>query len=87
MSIWQSIRIATGMTLLPVITPLIDKSVVGGQTPCALVYVISQYSGGSPYHDGDTRFYAAGAAANIVMGISKFIMAGLVSIWGYLVAC
>ncbi|WP_272521538.1 phage tail tape measure protein [Providencia sp. PROV202] len=83
MSIWQSIRIAIGMTLLPVITPLIDKLAEGGQTLVRWFTLFPNIARWVGYITmGTLGFAAAGAAANIVMGISKFIMAGLSIIMG-----
>lgn len=78
MSIWQSIRIAVGMTLLPVITPLIDKMAEGGQTLVRWLTLFPNIARWVGYITmGILGFAAAGAAANIVMGISKFILMGL----------
>ncbi|WP_272665239.1 phage tail tape measure protein [Providencia sp. PROV174] len=83
MSIWQSIRIAIGMTLLPVITPLIDKLAESGQTLVRWFTLFPNIARWVGYITmGTLGFAAAGAAANIVMGISKFIMAGLSIIMG-----
>ncbi|MEX6148039.1 phage tail tape measure protein [Providencia hangzhouensis] len=83
MSIWQSIRIAIGMTLLPVISPLIDKLAEGGQTLVRWFTLFPNIARWVGYITmGTLGFAAAGAAANIVMGISKFIMAGLSIIMG-----
>ncbi|BBG59469.1 phage tail tape measure protein [Providencia rustigianii] len=83
MSIWKSIRIAIGMTLLPVITPLIDKLAEGGQTLVRWFTLFPNIARWVGYITmGTLGFAAAGAAANIVMGISKFIMAGLSIIMG-----
>ncbi|MGS8101504.1 phage tail tape measure protein [Providencia sp. PROV_01] len=83
MSIWQSIRIAIGMTLLPVITPLIDKLAEGGQTLVRWFTLFPNIARWVGYITmGTLGFAAAGAAANIVMGISKFIMVGLSIIMG-----
>lgn len=82
-SIWQSIRIAIGMTLLPVISPLIDKLAEGGQTLVRWFTLFPNIARWVGYITmGTLGFAAAGAAANIVMGISKFIMAGLSIIMG-----
>ncbi|MTC70025.1 phage tail tape measure protein [Providencia sp. wls1914] len=83
MSIWQSIRIAVGMTLLPVITPLIDKIAEGGQTLVRWLTLFPNIARWIGYITmGTLGFAAAGAAANIVMGISKFIMSGFSIIVG-----
>lgn len=78
MSIWQSIRIAIGMTLLPVLTPLVNKMAEGGQTLVRWLTLFPNIARWVGYITlGILGFAAAGAAANIVMGISKFIMMGL----------
>lgn len=82
MSIWQSIRIAIGMTLLPVITPLIDKLAEGGQTLVRWFTLFPNIARWVGYLvTGIVGIAAAGAIANIVLGISKFIWAGLTAIW------
>ncbi|HHR6392317.1 TPA: phage tail tape measure protein [Providencia alcalifaciens] len=83
MSIWQSIRIAVGMTLLPVITPLIDKIAEGGQTLVRWLTLFPNIARWIGYITmGTIGFAAAGAAANIVMGIGKFVMSGFSIIVG-----
>ncbi|UBX29852.1 hypothetical protein [Arsenophonus apicola] len=78
MSIWQSIRIAIGMTLLPVITPLINKLAEGTQTLVRWFTLFPNIARWVGYLTmGMLAFAAAGASANIVMGVSKFIMTGL----------
>lgn len=82
MSIWQSIRIAIGMTLLPVITPLIDKLAEGGQTLVRWFTLFPNIARWVGYLTmGTLGFAAAGASANIVMGVSKFIMTGLLPLF------
>ncbi|MTB32851.1 phage tail tape measure protein [Providencia alcalifaciens] len=83
MSIWQSIRIAIGMTLLPVITPLVNKMAEGGQTLVRWLTLFPNIARWVGYITlGILGFAAAGAAANIVMGIGKFIMSGFSIIVG-----
>lgn len=78
MSIWQSIRIAIGMTLLPVITPLINKLAECTQTLVRWFTLFPNIARWVGYLTmGMLAFAAAGASANIVMGVSKFIMTGL----------
>ncbi|MBP6518680.1 phage tail tape measure protein [Shewanella sp.] len=82
MSIWQSIRIAIGMTLLPVITPLINKMAEGGQTLVRWLTLFPNIARWVGYLTmGIIGIAAAGATANIVMGISKFIWAGITAVW------
>ncbi|WP_434172248.1 hypothetical protein AHYW_001403 [Providencia manganoxydans] len=82
MAIWTNVRVAVGMTLLPVIMPLVNKIAEMGKTVqrwLTLFPNIAKYVG--YIATGITGIAAAGAMANIVMGISKFIWAGLVVIW------
>ncbi|HHP7421138.1 TPA: phage tail tape measure protein [Providencia rettgeri] len=82
MAIWTNVRVAVGMTLLPVINPLVNKIAEMGQTIqrwLTLFPNIAKYVG--YIATSITGVAAAGAMANIVMGISKFIWAGLVLVW------
>ncbi|WP_272687732.1 phage tail tape measure protein [Providencia sp. PROV079] len=82
MAIWTNVRVSVGMTLLPVINPLVNKIAEMGQTVqrwLTLFPNIAKYVG--YIATSITGVAAAGAMANIVMGISKFIWAGLVLVW------
>ena len=82
MAIWTNVRVAVGMTLLPLINPLVNKIAEMGQTVqrwLTLFPNIAKYVG--YIATSITGVAAAGAMANIVMGISKFIWAGLVVVW------
>ncbi|MEQ5202482.1 phage tail tape measure protein [Providencia rettgeri] len=82
MAIWTNVRVAVGMTLLPVINPLVNKIAEMGRTVqrwLTLFPNIAKYVG--YIATSITGVAAAGAMANIVMGISKFIWAGLVVVW------
>lgn len=82
LAIWTNVRVAVGMTLLPVINPLVNKIAEMGQTVqrwLTLFPNIAKYVG--YIATSITGVAAAGAMANIVMGISKFIWAGLVVVW------
>ncbi|WP_272657062.1 MULTISPECIES: phage tail tape measure protein [unclassified Providencia] len=82
LAIWTNVRVAVGMTLLPVINPLVNKIAEMGQTVqrwLTLFPNIAKYVG--YIATSITGVAAAGAMANIVMGISKFIWAGLVLVW------
>ncbi|WP_272688009.1 phage tail tape measure protein [Providencia sp. PROV035] len=82
MAIWTNVRVAVGMTLLPVINPLVNKIAEMGQTVqrwLTLFPNIAKYVG--YIATSITGVAAAGAMANIVMGISKFIWVGLVVVW------
>lgn len=87
MSIWTNVRIAVGMTLLPVITPLVNKIAEMGQTVqrwFTLFPNIAKWVGYIAMVIGNIA--VAGAMMNIVMGIGRFIWAGLVVIWKVSVA-
>ncbi|QBY41982.1 phage tail tape measure protein [Arsenophonus nasoniae] len=77
-AIWKSIRIAVGMTLLPVINPFIDKLAEGGQTLVRWFTLFPNIARWVGYLTlGTLGFATAGAAANIVMGIARLMMTGL----------
>lgn len=87
MAIWTNVRIAVGMTLLPVITPLVNKIAEMGQTVqrwFTLFPNIAKWVGYIAMVIGNVA--VAGAMMNIVMGIGRFIWAGLVVIWKVSVA-
>lgn len=87
MAIWTNVRIAVGMTLLPVITPLVNKIAEMGKTVqrwFTLFPNIAKWVGYIAMVIGNVA--VAGAMMNIVMGISRFIWAGLVVIWKVSVA-
>ena len=85
MSIWETIRIAVGMTLLPVITPLINKIAEGGQTLVRWLTLFPNIAKWIGYIVGGiTGLAAAGAALNVVIGISRLIWAALKAVW---IAC
>lgn len=87
LAIWTNVRVAVGMTLLPVINPLVNKIAEMGQTVqrwLTLFPNIAKYVG--YIATSITGVAAVGAMANIVMGISKFIWAGLVVVWKLILA-
>lgn len=87
MAIWTNVRIAVGMTLLPVITPLVNKIAEMGKTVqrwFTLFPNIAKWVGYIAMVIGNVA--VAGAMMNIVMGIGRFIWAGLVVIWKVSVA-
>lgn len=87
MAIWTNVRIAVGMTLLPVITPLVNKIAEMGKTVqrwMTLFPNIAKWVGYIAMVIGNVA--VAGAMMNIVMGIGRFIWAGLVVIWKVSVA-
>ncbi|CDH06086.1 putative phage gene [Xenorhabdus bovienii str. oregonense] len=84
-AIWQNIRIAVGSTLLPVIKPLINKLANASQLLVRWLKLFPNIARWIGYIAlGLLSFAAAGAVANIVMGVSTFIWLGLKGIW---VAC
>lgn len=87
MAIWENIRIAIGMTLLPVITPLVNKIAEMGQTVQRWFTLFPNIAKWVGYIGTSiVGVAAAGALMNIVMGIGRFIWAGLVVIWKVSVA-
>ncbi|MEM8255641.1 phage tail tape measure protein [Morganella morganii] len=87
MSIWTNVRIAVGMTLLPVITPLVNKIAEMGKTVQRWFTLFPNIAKWVGYiATSVVGLAAAGAAANIVIGISKFVWAGLTAIWKLSVA-
>lgn len=87
MAIWTNVRIAVGMTLLPVITPLVNKIAEMGQTVQRWFTLFPNIAKWVGYiATSVVGLAAAGATANIVIGISKFVWAGLTAIWKLSVA-
>jgi TP901 family phage tail tape measure protein len=81
-AIWQNIRIVIGSTLLPVIKPLINKLADGSQTLVRWGKLFPNIARWIGYITlGVLSFAAAGAAANIIMGVSRFIWLGMQGIW------
>lgn len=81
-AIWYSIRAAMGLTLLPVLYPLINKMADAGQVLVrwaklfpnlarAIGMVVVAFLG----------LAAVGAITNIVLGVTKFIVMGLRALW------
>uniref|UniRef100_UPI0036D77545 phage tail tape measure protein n=1 Tax=Photorhabdus sp. RM322S TaxID=3342825 RepID=UPI0036D77545 len=81
-AIWQNIRIAVGLTLLPVISSLVNRLANASQLLGRWLKLFPNIARWVGYITiGILSFAAAGAAANIVMGVSKFIWIGLKGIW------
>ncbi|WP_409311540.1 phage tail tape measure protein [Pectobacterium sp. B1J-3] len=81
-AVWYAMRAAMGATLLPVLYPLINKLADAGQTLVrwqTLFPNITRVIGYAVL--AVLSLAAAGAVANIVMGVSSFIMIGLQGIW------
>ncbi|OTA17193.1 phage tail tape measure protein [Xenorhabdus beddingii] len=81
-AIWENIRIAIGSTLLPVIVPLVNKMANTSQILVRWMKLFPNIARWVGYITlGILSFAAAGAAANIVMGVSRFIWSGLIPLW------
>lgn len=81
------VRMAIGMALLPAITPLIEAAVTGGAKFAKWLDMFPNISRWVGYLTiAVLSFAAAGAMANIVMGISTFITMGLIGIYSALKA-
>ncbi|MBI0427913.1 phage tail tape measure protein [Pectobacterium parmentieri] len=86
-AVWYAMRAAMGATLLPVLYPLINKLADAGQTLVrwqTLFPNITRVIGYAVL--AVLSFAAAGAVANIVMGVSAFVMMGLRGLWAGLTA-
>ncbi|MDC9820912.1 phage tail tape measure protein [Pectobacterium polonicum] len=86
-AVWYAMRAAMGATLLPVLYPLINKLADAGQTLVrwqTLFPNITRVIGYAVL--AVLSFAAAGAVANIVMGVSAFVMMGLRGLWAALTA-
>ncbi|MDC9606105.1 phage tail tape measure protein [Xenorhabdus griffiniae] len=80
--IWQNIRIAVGSTLLPAVASLVNRMANTSQLLVRWLKLFPNIARWIGYISvGILSFAAAGAAANIVMGVSKFIWVGLKGIW------
>ncbi|OTA14726.1 phage tail tape measure protein [Xenorhabdus vietnamensis] len=81
-AIWENIRIAIGSTLLLVIKPLINNMADTSQIVVRWLKLFPNIARWIGYIAlGFLSFAAAGAIANIVMGVAKFIWVGLKGIW------
>ncbi|MBD1229425.1 phage tail tape measure protein, partial [Xenorhabdus griffiniae] len=81
-AIWENIRIAIGSTLLPVIAPLVNKMANASQILVRWLKLFPNIARWVGYISvGILSFAAAGAIANIVMGVSRFIWLGLIPLW------
>lgn len=75
--VWKRIRIAVGMQLIPAISPLADYAINAGTQFGKWLEMFPNIARWIGYLALATLgMAAAGAVANIVMGISKFIMMG-----------
>ncbi|MGL5421906.1 MAG: phage tail tape measure protein [Serratia fonticola] len=85
--VWERIRVAVGMRLIPAITPLVDYALKAGETFGQWLDMFPNIARWIGYIALSTlAFAAAGATANIVLGITRFITTGLMGILGGLKA-
>ncbi|EKN4865421.1 TPA: phage tail tape measure protein [Yersinia enterocolitica] len=80
--VWKRIRIAVGMQLIPAISPLADYAINAGTQFGKWLEMFPNIARWIGYIAMATLgMAAAGAIANVVMGVSKFIWMGLTGIW------
>lgn len=80
--VWKRIRIAVGMQLIPAISPLADYAINAGTQFAKWLDMFPNIARWIGYLALATLgVAAAGAVANIVMGVAKFIWLGLTGIW------
>lgn len=80
--VWRRIRVALGMHLIPAISPLINYGIHAGETFAKWLDMFPNIGRWIGYITLTVlSLGAAGAAANIVVGVSKFIWMGLTRIW------
>ncbi|EJJ4226102.1 phage tail tape measure protein [Salmonella enterica] len=80
--ILKAIQTVIGLTLIPVLYPVLNRLADMGQTFARWMQLFPNIARVIGYAAmALLGFAAVGAVANIVMGVSKFIMAGLRGIW------
>ncbi|WP_427192627.1 phage tail tape measure protein [Serratia marcescens] len=80
--VWERIRVSIGMRLIPAIQPLIDYAINAGTQFARWLDMFPNIARWIGYIVlGTLALGAAGAAANIVVGVSKFVWMGLTGIW------
>lgn len=82
MAIIRAVQIAIGLTLIPVLNPLLDWAAKMGQTFARWMSMfpnIARVVGWAAM--AVLGFAAAGAIANIVIGVSKFVLMGWAGVW------
>lgn len=85
--ILKAIQTVIGLTLIPVLYPLLNRLADFGQTFARWMQLFPNIARVVGYAAmALLSFAAVGAVANIVMGVSKFIMMGLRGIWSALTA-
>ena len=87
MAVFAAIRQVIGLTLLPVILPLINKLADMGAVFARWMQIFPNIARVVGYAMlAVLSFAAAGAMANIVMGVSSFVILGLKALWSGLTA-
>ncbi len=80
--VWERVRVAIGMRLIPAIQPMIDYAINAGTQFAKWLDMFPNIARWIGYITlGTLGLGAAGAAANIVVGVSKFVWMGLTGIW------
>ncbi|EPN2803327.1 phage tail tape measure protein [Serratia marcescens] len=80
--VWKRIRVAIGMALIPAIQPLIDYAIEAGAQFAKWFDMFPNIARWIGYITLSTlALAAAGAVANLVAGVSRFIWIGLTLIW------
>ncbi|HDH0703514.1 TPA: phage tail tape measure protein [Klebsiella aerogenes] len=81
-AILQAIKTVIGLTLIPVLYPLLNRLADMGQTFARWMQMFPNIARVVGYASmALLTFAVVGATVNIVMGVSKFIMLGLAGIW------
>lgn len=81
-AILQAIKTVIGLTLIPVLYPLLNRLADMGQTFARWMQMFPNIARVVGYASmALLSFAVVGATVNIVMGVSKFIMLGLAGIW------
>ncbi|HFN0860807.1 phage tail tape measure protein [Klebsiella pneumoniae] len=80
--VWERVRVAIGMRLIPAIQPMIDYAINAGTRFAKWLDMFPNIARWIGYITlGTLGLGAAGAAANIVVGVSKFVWMGLTGVW------
>jgi TP901 family phage tail tape measure protein len=80
--VWERIRVAVGMRLIPAIMPLIDYAINAGTRFAKWLDMFPNIARWVGYIALSTlALGAAGAATNIIIGVSQFVWVGLTAIW------
>lgn len=86
-AILKAIQTVIGLTLIPVLYPLLNRLADMGQIFARWMQMFPNIARVIGYASMSLLAFAGvGAGANIVMGISRFIVMGLTGVWRFLVA-